>query len=156
MARTLSSDDLARLPACAATLAAKGLHARYLGDTAIRHYRERTLADLRADLGEPGAGPLTIHGGIGTLTLRPDGNAWTPAPALGARVAGLAGATVAAVASAVAGREVFADVATRDARLAACAGCDLWRAAEGRCSSCGCVTAAKVALADSRCPLGKW
>lgn len=152
----IPAEKLAKLPACAAIFAAKGPHARYLGDAAIRHYRERSLAELAADLGAAPGEPNTIQGGIGTLTLREDGNTWTPAPPLGSMVAGVAGAAVAAVASAVAGREVLASEATKVARLATCAGCDLWRAAEGRCGSCGCITAAKAALADSRCPLGRW
>jgi hypothetical protein len=55
----------------------------------------------------------------------------------------------------------IADKATRTARLAVCAQCQYYNAAGnlglGECKApgCGC-TRVKLALATSKCPLGKW
>jgi hypothetical protein len=42
------------------------------------------------------------------------------------------------------------------ARLAVCAGCEFFIAAENRCSKCGCKLDAKAAMRTQSCPLGKW
>lgn len=45
-------------------------------------------------------------------------------------------------------------------RLAICAACPEWDQAgffgTGRCQKCGCSTSAKLRMATSTCPLGKW
>lgn len=153
MARSLSPDLLARLPPCAAVYKEKGAHPRYLGDAAIRAYRGRSLSDLLADIGED-AEAVVIHGGIGTLVMRAAGNEWTPAPTVASLARGVVGAIAGSLALAMTGDPVTVPGAVRAARLAACARCDLWDA--GRCRSCGCVTAAKAALAATSCPMGRW
>jgi hypothetical protein len=46
------------------------------------------------------------------------------------------------------------------ARLEVCRGCELWDAqgfrSTGRCRKCGCSTQAKLRMATSKCPVGKW
>ena len=45
-------------------------------------------------------------------------------------------------------------------RLAICGGCEFWDAAgfggTGKCTKCGCSTQAKLRMATSKCPEGKW
>lgn len=52
------------------------------------------------------------------------------------------------------GRALFVSEETERSRLDACAGCD--RLEGARCGACGCFIVAKVKLAASKCPLGKW
>lgn len=155
MGRLLSPEELARLPPCAPIVASKGLHPRYLGDAAIRGYRDRPLADLRAVLGLD-AEEAVIVGGIGTLVLRSGGNEFAPAPSLMSRAGSLLSAGGDALVRAATGQPVLVDAATRDRRLATCADCPLWDDAAGRCGACGCFTRAKAALAGERCPQGLW
>jgi hypothetical protein len=46
------------------------------------------------------------------------------------------------------------------ARLDVCYACEWWDAqgfrGTGRCRKCGCSTQAKLRMATSKCPLGKW
>lgn len=44
----------------------------------------------------------------------------------------------------------------REARLAACRACDVYRAATDSCRLCGCNVSVKTRWASSRCPVGKW
>jgi hypothetical protein len=39
-------------------------------------------------------------------------------------------------------------------RMALCMACEHWQ--DGRCTQCGCFTAAKTAWAREKCPVGKW
>jgi hypothetical protein len=39
-------------------------------------------------------------------------------------------------------------------RMALCLACEHW--SQGRCTQCGCFTAAKTARAREKCPVGKW
>lgn len=63
---------------------------------------------------------------------------------------------VAAVARNAAAGFARADDATREARLATCRACPLYRPSDGRCGACGCWCAAKAALEQERCPDGRW
>ncbi|HYG67498.1 MAG TPA: DUF6171 family protein, partial [Anaeromyxobacteraceae bacterium] len=114
--------------------------------------------ELLADLGEPEDrdGEIVLHGGSGTLVMRWRGNAWTPAPTLRARVAGVAGAVVDAAAAIVTGDEVVVAPDEYARRLAVCAACPMWNETAGRCRVCGCFTRAKASLARASCPEGKW
>jgi len=158
MAHSLSSEELARLPACAAIAAAKGLDERYLGDCAIRAFQGRHIVDICEALGLACdiSTELVIQGGIGTLIMRWGGNQRTLAPSLLQQAAGAIATAAATAGRALTGRPVTVDAETRDRRLAACQACPLWRAAEDRCGACGCITRAKAALAASRCPEGRW
>lgn len=168
MALSLSHDNLARLPCCAAVAAHKGAASPYARDAAVRHYRERALAELLTDLAwPPDADRVEIAAGIGTLVLTHAGNAFADAlpawpaavptwPSLAEQIATAAGAVGRAVGAIVRGEPVLADPATRAAREAICAACPAWVAAEKRCGRCGCYAAAKVTLATERCPDGRW
>ncbi len=134
MARILS--DLSCIPITARH------NPRYVGDHVIRHYRPLGLAALLRDLGaDPATPELVIEGGIGRLTLRPDGETWEPT---------LPGAP----------RQPNppprpADPALVAARRAACEACAAWH---GSCTAagCGCAGEGKPAIWSSICPLGHW
>jgi hypothetical protein len=53
-----------------------------------------------------------------------------------------------------------ADEATLASRMAICKGCEFWDQSgfvgTGRCQKCGCSTQAKLRMATSKCPEGKW
>lgn len=53
-----------------------------------------------------------------------------------------------------------AEESTLAGRLAICHGCEFWDAkgfgGTGRCQKCGCSTQAKLRMATSKCPEGKW
>jgi hypothetical protein len=52
------------------------------------------------------------------------------------------------------------DEETLASRMEICKGCEFWDAAgfvgTGRCQKCGCSTQAKLRMATSKCPEGKW
>lgn len=50
--------------------------------------------------------------------------------------------------------EATASSAVMKTRMETCKGCDKFTGV--RCRECGCVMLAKVVLAGSSCPLGKW
>jgi hypothetical protein len=54
----------------------------------------------------------------------------------------------------------LAEADTWAARLKTCRACEFWDGQgfgrTGRCRKCGCSTAAKLAMATSKCPVGKW
>jgi hypothetical protein len=47
-----------------------------------------------------------------------------------------------------------------ESRLAICKGCEFWNpqgfGGTGSCKKCGCSTQAKLRMATSKCPEGKW
>jgi hypothetical protein len=47
-----------------------------------------------------------------------------------------------------------------ESRMAICKGCEFWNesgfAGTGSCKKCGCSTQAKLRMATSKCPDGKW
>lgn len=47
-----------------------------------------------------------------------------------------------------------------ETRMAICKGCEFWNesgfAGTGSCKKCGCSTQAKLRMATSKCPIGKW
>jgi len=54
----------------------------------------------------------------------------------------------------------LADESTLAGRMAICKACEFWDhsgfAGTGRCQKCGCSTQAKLRMATSKCPEGKW
>jgi hypothetical protein len=116
---------------------------RYVGDHVIRHYRQRGLAALLADLGaDPTTPELTISGGIGRLVLRADGSElWQPAQPHAQRPPSPPPRP--------------ADPELAAARRAACSTCDAWR---DHCTAagCGCAGEGKSEVQSSRCPLDRW
>jgi hypothetical protein len=117
---------------------------RYVGDHVIRHYRSRHIEDLLRDLGEPidDARTLTIHGGIGTLTMTWAGNhfasAIPDAPAIDPRP------------------PLTAPQIT--ARRAVCLNCPMLDPDADRCRMCGCAgqLAQRTGSPWASCPQGKW
>lgn len=114
---------------------------RYVGDHVIRHYRDRTLADLARDLGHDLPDPFQIVGGIGILTLS---------------------ATDASFAPAIPDRPPQDDrrvpQAVIDRRTACCAVCPHYQADADRCRMCGCSgqQAHRVTRPWASCPAGYW
>ena len=115
---------------------------RYVGDHIIRHYRQRTLADLRRDLGhdDQDQTPIEILGGIGRLMMTPEGNTFTP--------------TIPEVV--IEPRQPPSDEIIL-ARAEACRGC-LYFSEEGdRCWMCGCGgQRQRMSSPWASCPAGKW
>jgi len=138
MVPTPSCDDLRRLP-CATP--ADQRDPRYLGDAAIRMYRELGLTRLLADLGWPADQPaVRVVGGIGSLVLRADtAPVWEPHVQI------------------IVGQEPVAPELGA-AREAACTVCPHYRSETDRCGLCGCgfVVAERARSAVARCPGGRW
>lgn len=143
MVHLLSLDVLVKLKACSVVFQKKGLHARYLGDAAIRHYQERSINELNQDLGT-NHDEITIQGGIGVLILKQTGNEWHPAQTLAQRALNLLTEPL----------SLPADAATIDTRRKICESCAFHVA--GTCNQCGCNTKIKTTLRESTCPLEKW
>lgn len=80
----------------------------------------------------------------------------TAHPSLPQQAASLAGS----MATWAKGGFQVADEATLASRMEICKGCEFWDAAgfggTGRCQRCGCSTQAKLRMATSKCPEGKW
>lgn len=132
MVRSPSPDELARLP-CATPEDRRD--PRYLGDAAIRWYRQRPLAAALADLEWPSDTPaIAIAGGIGRLVITRHGASWEPVVAPP--------------------RAAAPDLAVQ--RHAICRACDAY--AEQRChvAGCSCSGWGDPAARFSRCPRGRW
>lgn len=72
----------------------------------------------------------------------------------------MAGSLAGSVASWAKGGFQVADEATLASRMEICRACPEWDSTgfggTGRCRKCGCSTAAKLRMATSKCPDGKW
>lgn len=53
-------------------------------------------------------------------------------------------------------RVPMVDAATLERRLACCASCADYRAADDRCVACGCLVRIKAAVKFTDCPRGLW
>jgi len=149
----ITVEQLARLPCCALVFAAKGQHARYLGDTAIRHYQDKTLLALLTDLGIE-TDEATIQGGIGTLILARDKMTWLPAATSGQMLGSALKAAGATLTTLAKGENPLATQETIATRRKICESCPSFQ--NNRCMQCGCNTTLKTTLASEHCPLEKW
>ena len=107
------------------------------------------------------ADEVTMQDSHGTLIMRPGGNEYRPLPGLVQKATNLAVALGEAAVAVVEGKGLLAPEAMITNRLAICRGDDTHSRCgyfdpQQFCRSCGCITAAKVRLASSRCPEGKW
>lgn len=130
---------------CQDLIKLKGVGSKYVKDCQIRAVRGKAYLEAVNLLGWDKPPPIVIHAGIGTLVLGPDGEEFTPAPTLGQMAKSYA-------ASFLDRTPAEPDEVSR--RLAACQACTYW--SKGRCTACGCETAAKTALKSQVCPKGLW
>jgi len=142
----LTAEQLARLPACAAIVAAKGIDAPYLADCAVRAYQGRHVAELCRDLDLAcgAATELVIEAGIGRLTLAWTGNRCEPAGR-----------------GTIAPRSIWAEPLTappdlRDQRQALCSACRHHVGQRCTVAGCSCAGLGQPARRFSRCPIGAW
>ncbi|MBA2481222.1 MAG: hypothetical protein H0V44_11215 [Planctomycetes bacterium] len=140
MRYAVTSADIERLAVCAAIVEAKGADSPYAADCVVRTYQGRHLSDLFLDLGWEidSTSEAVIHAGIGTLTMRSNGN------------------QLVEVAPHTSGEPLAADAAKAQERRQICAGCSHY--IDANCLVAGCRCAGK-GIADnrfSRCPVGKW
>jgi len=77
-------------------------------------------------------------------------------PSLFQQAVNAAHAVGSVVASAVHGEAITVPQEEQDRRLVICHACELWDAAQSRCSKCGCFGAWKTWLSSQKCPIGKW
>ena len=119
-------------------------------------WKSKTLQEYIAIHGP--ANEVTIQDSHGTLIMRPGGNEYRPLPGLLQKAANLA--TALAEAATYDG-PLLAPEQMINNRLAICRGSETQKRCgyfdpQQFCRSCGCITAAKVRLASSHCPEGKW
>lgn len=90
-----------------------------------------------------------------TLVMRPGGNEYKRIPSLVDKAKNLASTALAASQGVLEGKSLIAPDAMIENRLSICKACP-YGGGEVFCRSCGCITAAKVRIAASHCPEGKW
>lgn len=151
MARSLSSEQIARLPCCCDVVTAKGAASPYAADAVVRAYQGQHIADLCRDAGMPcdETTVITITAGIGTLRMAWSGNQFTSTTSI--EKANRPGEQQAAIAQPLPATDQI-----KSERITICRSCS--HLASDRCAVAGCACAGLGQPANhfSRCPIGKW